>query len=131
MRKIQRKKMSVFVVLLLVVGLIVFFSYKYQKKSLLNQDEIRNEIFTEEFFEGLVQIQSATNTSSIDNRKDLEKICSILAQLTLKKSNYKSDVNYYGSYCYVLKYERGQEKRISLLGISEEKMLILCRQSLL
>ena len=54
----------------------------------------------------------------------LEKNVQYISKTFIKKSKYESDVNYYGGYCYVLKYEKGQERRISLLGISDEKMLI-------
>lgn len=123
-KKIQRKKWILLVVFLLLIWLIVLLGYKYQDKSLLNHNDVKNEVFTEDFFEGLIQVQSVTSSSSISKWKDLKKMCNILAKLSLKKSKYESDVNYYGGYFYVLKYEKGQERRISLLGISDEKMLI-------
>ena len=124
MKNIPKKKWILLITFLFLIWLIILFYYNSQNKSLLKHKDVKNEVFTEDFFEGLVQVQSVTKSSAIDKRDDLQKMCAILAKLSLKKSNYKSDLNYYGSYCYVLKYENEKEKRVSLLGISDEKMLI-------
>ena len=98
----------------------VSLTHKYEPLITTRQQNL----FTEEFFEGLIQVQSVTNSSSISKRDDLKELCNILANLSLRESHYESDLNHYGGYFFVLKFEHGKEKKLSFMGVSDSQTLI-------
>lgn len=124
MKEMQKKICIIATAFLVVILILALFYYHHHNKTFLNQDNVKNEVFTEEFFEGLIQVESVMNASNISKRDDLEKVCNILANLSLKESDYESDLNYYGGYSYVLKFEHGKDKKLSFMGISDNRTLI-------
>lgn len=124
MKEMQKKICMITTAFWVVILILALFYFYRRNKTLLNQDNVKNEVFTEEFFEGLIRVQSVTNSSNISKKDDLEKVCSILAHLSLKESDYESDLNYYGGYSYVLKFEHGKDKKLLFMGISDNRTLI-------
>lgn len=124
MKNLQKKICMIATAFFVVILILVLFYFHHHNKSFSNQDNVKNEVFTEDFFEGLIQVESVTNSSNINKRDDLEKVCNILANLSLKESDYESDLNYYGGYSYVLKFEHGKDKKLSFMGISDNRTLI-------
>lgn len=124
MKNMQKRICVITNILLVAILILTLCFYHHRNKSFLNQDSVKNEVFTEEFFEGLIQVQSVTNSSSISKRDDLKELCNILANLSLRESDYESDMNHYGGYFFVLKFEHGKEKKLSFMGVSESRTLI-------
>lgn len=124
MKNLQKKICMIASAFFVVILILALFYFHHHNKSFSNQDNVKNEVFTEDFFEGLIQVESVMNSSNINKRDDLEKVCNILANLSLKESDYESDLNYYGGYSYVLKFEHGKDKKLSFMGISDNRTII-------
>ena len=119
----RKSKLCISVVIMLIIMVICIIDFNPQHgEPLLNQDSVNNEVFTEDFFEGLMEVQSVPTSVKTSDSEKLKQMCSILANTSLKESRCES--NYYGGYYYELKFEHGKEKTLSFIGVSEDQTYI-------
>ena len=109
------------------VGCLLVFSVIWsmlEKSDSIHLKTVRNEVFTEQYFDGLTGIQSVTPNTLVEEEETLENLCNMLAELPLEEYEQGDKLNMYGGYFYRLFYKDGQEKSVSLMGMSDTQMIV-------
>ena len=79
--KKSRKKL--YMLPLILVGIIIVVIVSYWQNRTLKKNTSSNDIFTEAYFDGLVQIESWTGEQKTDEVDKLRKFCTILEDLKI------------------------------------------------
>lgn len=110
MKKYRIFKISCIILLLYLVGC-------KKKVDIVIEDE-ENNIFTQDFFDGLTEIKN-DKLKIIDDVDKLQVICQTLSQLELTEIPYSERISRpikYGTVGYIFSYSDGSKKGIFLLG---------------
>lgn len=123
----DKKHKRVKIVGSICVGCLLVFSVIWsmlEKSDSIHLKTVRNEVFTEQYFDGLTGIQSVTPNTLVEEGETLENLCNMLAELSLEEYEQGDKLNMYGGYFYRLFYKDGQEKSVSLMGMSDTQMIV-------
>ena len=122
--KMKKSRKKLYMLLLILVGIIIVVIVSYWQNRTLKKNTSSNDVFTEAYFDGLVQIESWTGEQKTDEVDKLRKFCTILEDLKIKEIKTEKQLNKYGGYSYKLCYKGKKEKIVSIIGISDTSTII-------
>lgn len=120
----KKSRKKIYMLMLILVGMIMVVIVSYCQSRTLKKNTSSNSVFTEEYFDGLVQIESLTGEQKTDEVDKLRKFCTILENLKIKEIETEKQLNKYGGYSYKLCYKGKKEKIVSIIGISDTRTII-------
>lgn len=122
--KMKKSRKKLYMLLLILAGIIIVVIVSCWQNRRLKKNTSSNDIFTEAYFDGLVQIESWTGKQKTDEVDKLRKFCAILEDLKIKEMETEKQLSKYGGYTYKLCYKGKKEKIVSIIGISDTRTIV-------